>query len=232
MKSSQCEYGINPEFLPPECLWQAIEALLPLEPPKPKGGRRRKPDRQMFFSIFYVLRTGIQWKALPRLLGAPSTVHDRFQNWVRVGVFHTLWELRLLQCYLEGQLDFTWQSIDGCMTKAPLAGQETGPNPTDRGKSGTKRHLLTEAKGLPIGLVVSGAHAHDKTKVEDVLQSMPLLPLLPCEENPQHFCADKGYDFEDIRKLVAHYGRSSRRKASTRASNSSQLSLQCSPWRK
>lgn len=160
----------------------------------------------MFFAIFYVLRTGIQWKALPRTLGAPSTVHDRFQFWVEAGVFHTLWELGLLQCYLEGQLDFSWQSIDGCLTKAPLAGEQTGPNPTDRGKSVAKWHFLTDTTGLPIGLVVSGANAHAKMKVEEVLESMPLLPPLPTEENPQHFCADNGYDFGGIRRLVVRYG--------------------------
>ena len=92
------------------------------------------------------------------------------------------------------------------MTKAPLTGEQTGPNPTNRGKSGTKRHLLTDTTGLPIGLVVSGANAHDKTKVEEVLENMPLLPPFPTEEHPQHFCADKGYDFEDIRRLVLRYG--------------------------
>lgn len=63
--------------------------------------------------MFYILRTGMQWKALPRCLGAASTVHDHFQAWVKAGVFHQLWKLGILQCYLEGSLDFTWQSQDG-----------------------------------------------------------------------------------------------------------------------
>jgi putative transposase len=206
MKASECEYGINPEFLPPESLWQAVEPLLPQEKPKPKGGRPLKSDRQMFFAIFYVLRTGIQWKALPRSMAAPSTAHLRFEQWVQAGVFHKLWTLGLMQSYLEGKLDFSWQSIDGCQTKAPLGGLATGPNPTDRGKSGVKRNLLTDTGGLPIGLVVSGANVHDKTQVQAVLESMPLMPPQPSEEYPQHFCADKGYDYGDIRSLISHYG--------------------------
>jgi putative transposase len=160
----------------------------------------------MFFAIFYVLRSGIQWNALPRCLGASSTVHLRFQQWVEAGVFRELWTLGLMQSHIEGVLDFGWQSIDGCQTKAPLGGQATGPNPTDRGKSGVKRNLLTDAGGLPIGLVVTGANVHDKTQVEAVLESMPLMPPLPSEEDPQHFCADKGYDYNDIRLLIERYG--------------------------
>lgn len=90
MKLTDYECNIDSNFLPSEDLWLAVEPLLPQEPPKPRGGRPRKPDRQMFFAIFYILRTGIQWKALPRCLGAASTVHDRFQSWVEAGVFEEL----------------------------------------------------------------------------------------------------------------------------------------------
>lgn len=51
----------------------------------------------MFAAIFYVLTTGIQWKAIPRCLGAASTVHDRFQEWVRAGVFEALWTTGLVE---------------------------------------------------------------------------------------------------------------------------------------
>ncbi len=209
MKQEVYEEQIDSNFLPPESLWQAVEPLLPESPYKGKrsrGGKPRENDRKMFNAMFYVLRTGIQWNALPRCLGASSTVHDRFQEWSKAGVFHQLWTLGLLQCYLEGVLDFTWQSQDGAMTKAPLAGEQTGANPTDRGKKGTKRHLLTEAQGLPIGLTVTGANVHDKTQVETVLESMPLLPPYPDEENPQHYCADKGYDYQDVRWVIRYYG--------------------------
>lgn len=200
------EDSIDPLYHPPESLWLAIEPLLPEEKPKPKGGRPPVPDRKMFFCIFYVLRTGCQWKALPRALGCASTVHDRFQKWVKAGVFHQLWSLGLLQCHVEGRLDFEWQSLDGCMTKAPLGGDAVGPNPTDRAKGGTKRHVLTETQGLPIGLVVTGANRHDKTQVKNVWETMPFLPPFPDFEHPQHFCADKGYDFRDIHLFVEQLG--------------------------
>lgn len=76
----------------PDELWEKIRKLLP--PPKPtkKSGRPRMDDRKAMNAIFYILRTGCQWKALPCELGASSTVHDRFQEWRKAGVFRKLWE--------------------------------------------------------------------------------------------------------------------------------------------
>lgn len=206
MKSSDYECNIDSNFLPSENLWHAVEPLLPEEPSKPKGGRPRTSDRRAFFAIFYVLRTGIQWNALPRCLGASSTVHDRFQQWRAAGVFERLWLSGLIEYDTDVGLAFEWQSIDGAMTKAPLGGDATGPNPTDRAKKGTKRHLLTEGYGLPIGLVVTGANRHDKTQVAAVIDSMPLLPPIPTAQYPQHFCADKGYDYDDVRSVISFWG--------------------------
>lgn len=159
-------------------------------------------------SLPYSMCCGRQYngRALPRCLGAASTVHDRFQQWVQAGVFYRLWESGLMQLHVEGALDWAFQSIDGCQTKAPLGGETVGPNPTDRAKGGVKRHLLTEANGLPVALSVTGANVHDVTKVEDVLRSMPFLPPLPDDEHEQHFCADKGYDSKEVRSLIALLG--------------------------
>ena len=159
------EYMVDAQFLPPETLWSAVEPLLPPHPPRPKEGRTPMPNRDAFFAIFYALRSGIQWKALPRSLGAASTVHDRFQWWRKADVFKQLWATGLVEFEIKVGLDLEWQAIDGAITKAPLGGEATGPKPTDRSKSGTKRHLLTEGNGLPIGLTVTGAKRHDKTQV-------------------------------------------------------------------
>lgn len=199
MTPAPYESTIDPRFLPPDDLWAALEPLLP-QPPS--SGRPRKPDRQMFSAIYYVLTTGIQWKALPRSLGAPSTVHDRFQQWRASGVFERLWATGLIEFDASVGLEMTWQSLDGCMTKAPLGGEHTGANPTDRAKRGTKRHLLTEGHGLPVGLSVTGANRHDMTEVELVLGSMPVVSF----EADQHFCADKGYDYDAVRSLVSRSG--------------------------
>ena len=54
-----------------------------------------------------------------------------------------------------------WQLMDGVITKAPLGGG-TGLNPTNRGKNGTKRSLLTDGNGIPISITVDGTNRHDK----------------------------------------------------------------------
>jgi putative transposase len=60
--------------------WERVRPLIPPAPSHAKGGRPRLEDRRAFEAIVYVLRTGMQWNALPRELGASSTVHDRFQE--------------------------------------------------------------------------------------------------------------------------------------------------------
>ena len=119
------------------------------------------PARKALEGIFYVLRTGCQWKALPREYGNGSTVHRRFQEWSAAGFFEKIWSKGLEQYdELEG-IGWEWQSLDGCMIKAPLALESVGKNPTDRGKMGTKRSVLVDEKGLPLAIVISGANTHD-----------------------------------------------------------------------
>ena len=96
--------------------------------------------------------------------------------------------------------------MDGTMTKAPLGGEETGKNPTDRGKMGTKRSLLTDGQGVPVGIAVSGANVHDKRLVRATIESIPVPRPQPTRKKPQNMCQDKGYDYPDVRELVAQYG--------------------------
>lgn len=145
----------------PDELWQRIAPHLPPARPKPKGGRPRMPDRQAMDAILFVARTGCQWNMIPRQVGASSTVHDRFQQWVADGVFLRLWRASVLDCDALKGLQLEWQVMDGAMTKAPLGGKKTGPNPTDRGKSGTKRSLLTDGNGIPLGVAIDGANRND-----------------------------------------------------------------------
>lgn len=118
--------------------WERIQPFLPVVARDPKGrGRPREDDRRVFAGILYVLRTGCMWKAVPKdRFGSGSTVHRRFQEWEQAGVFLRIWQAGLAEYDdLEG-IAWEWQSIDAAMVKAPLGGQATGPNPTDRGKKG------------------------------------------------------------------------------------------------
>jgi transposase len=98
--------------------------LLPPPKKKKKVGRPRMNDRKAMNAIFYVLRTGCQWNALPRSLGASSTVHDRFQDWRKAGVFKRMWIDGLSVYNKNNTINWKWQSMDGVITKAPLGGKK------------------------------------------------------------------------------------------------------------
>ncbi len=86
-------------------------------------------------------------------------------------------------------------------------GEKTGRNPTDRGKSGTKRSLLTDGGGVPLAVAVSGANTHDMRLVEPTLKSFAIRRPRPKPGGrKQHFCGDKGYDYADTRDLVRRRG--------------------------
>ena len=86
-----------------EAFWNKIKHLIPQILNKKKPGRRRMDDRKALNAIFYVLRTGIQWKALPSNLGASSTVHDRFIFWREQGFFQAIWKHELLDYFSSNQ---------------------------------------------------------------------------------------------------------------------------------
>src|SRR5579859_3302584 len=104
-----------------DALWQRADPVLPPAKPHPKGGRPPRDDRQMLGAMLYVLRTGIQWNALPREIGASTTVYNRFRQWEREGVFERLWAVGLGEFDEVAGIDWEWQSLDGAMTKAPFA---------------------------------------------------------------------------------------------------------------
>ncbi len=93
------------------------------------------------------------------------------------------------------------------MVKAPLGGAQTGPNPTDRGKLGTKRHTLTDQRGAPLAVVVTGANTHDMKAATTTLDSVVIRRPRPTLEDPQNLCLDKGYDYPEIEAAVRkrHY---------------------------
>jgi putative transposase len=192
----------------PDALWERIEPLLPPRPPHPLGGHNpRVPDRKAMDAIFFVLRTGCQWNALNATgICSSSSAHRRFQEWANAGVFARLWVRGLAEYDALKGIDWAWLSMDGAMTKAPLGGESTGRNPTDRGKRGVKRSLLVEGNGVPIGVAIDGANRHDKKLVEATIDSLAAERPDPTPEAPQGMCLDKGYDYDNPRELVREFG--------------------------
>ena len=85
-------------------------------------------------------------------------------------------------------------------------GGKTGANPTDRGKRGVKRSLLTEASGIPVAVAVDGANRHDMKLVRLTVDSVAVSRPAPSPEQPQGMCLDKGYDFAEVRRTLDEFG--------------------------
>jgi len=138
-------------------LWSKVERLVPQrqrEPGRryrrqPGAGRKPMPARQVFSAIVYVLRTGCQWKALPREFGSASAVHKYFQQWHPAGVFLQLWRAGLAEYDEMEGIAWDWQSIDGATGKAPLAVECVGRNPTDRGKKWPQTQFVSRRAWRP-----------------------------------------------------------------------------------
>ncbi len=108
----------------PDDLWEEFKQVLPPEKPAGTVGRPAVPYRKVLDGILYVLRTGCQWKKIPKEYGSGSTCHSRFQEWVQKGVFQKVWK-RLLDGYDESKgIGWNWQSIDSAAVKAPLGGKQ------------------------------------------------------------------------------------------------------------
>lgn len=140
---------------------------MPEEPLKPKGGRPRIDDRAALTGIIFVLKTGIPWEMLPQEMGCGSglTCWRRLKEWHEVGVWEQLHKTLLDHLGQDDRIDWSRASLDSAVIPAP-GGQKTGPNPTDRGKKGSKRHLMVDRNGIPLTVRHSAADVHDSKMLE------------------------------------------------------------------
>ena len=131
-------------------LWAALAPLIPerVNTHRFGGGRPRVPDRTCANGIFYVLRTGCQWKALDATgICSGSTAHLRFQEWVAAGVFLELWRVGLERYDELKGLDWSWLSMDGAMTKSPLGGGKNRRQPHRPGQAGRQAQSVDRGPG-------------------------------------------------------------------------------------
>lgn len=120
----------------PDALWERIEPLLPPEPPKPKGGRPRIPDRAALTGILFVLKTGTPWEYLPLEMGCGSgmTCWRRLRDWHEAGVWVSIWRVLLDELGEADSIDWTTSAIDSCSVRAVFGGQKLAPIPRTGGK--------------------------------------------------------------------------------------------------
>ena len=102
-------------------LWAVVEPLLPPEPPKPRGGRPRVPDRAALTGILFVLRSGIPWEMLPPEMGCGSgmTCWRRLRDWHEAGVWEALHHALLDRLGIAGEIDWSRASLDAQAVPAP-----------------------------------------------------------------------------------------------------------------
>ena len=106
----------------PDELWNLIEPRLPPDKPPGANGRPRVSNRTVLNGILYVLRTGCQWKMVPREYSSGSTCHLRFQTWMRAGVFQQMWRVCLKHYDDLRGIDWRFQSMDSATVSAPVKG--------------------------------------------------------------------------------------------------------------
>jgi len=142
-----------------DAFWAIAEPLIP-KPSRDRdkqykrisgGGRKPLPARKVFSAIVYVLRTGIQWKALPKeVFGSSSAIHRYFREWEQQGFFLELWKRGLSEYDDMEGIAWEWQSIDGSMNKSPLGNESSGANPTDRGKKRNQASYISRRAWRPV----------------------------------------------------------------------------------
>jgi len=196
--------------LMPDEVWNSIAPLLPPQRAKVKPGRPRVSDRACLTGILFVLKTGIAWEDLPAELGCGcgKTCRHYLRLWHQDGVWLKLHAVLLAELNGAGQIDWERALIDASFAKAPEGGEDTGPNPTDRGKSGGKHHVMTDGKGIPLAATVTAANVNEVTQVFRVLNDMPAVGGKPGPKRrrPRRLQGDRGYDSAVVRQLLRWLG--------------------------
>ena len=182
--------------------------LLPPRKPPPLGCHRHRVDeRTAMDAICFVLRTRCPWGALEAPgICSHRAAHRRLQEGTEADVLVALWEQGLVAYDALQGIAGEWLAMDGAMTQAPLGGKKGGKNPTARGKTGTKRRLLTDGGGVPIGLAVDGANRTDFKRARATMERIAVERPDVTPEAPQGLCLDQGSDEDEVRDLLEELG--------------------------
>jgi transposase len=190
--------------------WDVVKPLLPEDQPVgAKGGRPRVLNEVVLPVIWYVLTTGIRWQDVLASMGCSGrTAHRRLREWQALGIWDAVHQKLLALLNSTGQLNLELVVIDSTMVPAPGGGDATGPNPTDRGKSGTKHTLLVDGNGIPLALRTSGANTSDQTEILPIIIEFPKVKGKQGrpKEHPDEAYADRGYDSATTRLLLRWLG--------------------------
>ncbi|MFC9431027.1 IS5 family transposase [Streptomyces sp. NPDC056987] len=193
-------------WIVPDGLWEIAKPLIPPSKVRAQGGGTRDmPDETLFAAIVYVLVSGCAWRALPPCFGiSKSTAHRRFVIWSRAGLWGRLHEAVVDRIHECGLLDLSRVVLDSAHVRAKKGGELTGPSPVDRGKPGSRMHILSDAAGLPLVVGLSAANTHDSQGLKPMVAGLHTRhdPENGWHYQPGKLHADKAYDIPDLRKWL------------------------------
>lgn len=195
-----------------DALWARLQPLLP--PPKPRRfrypGRKPLDYRRILTGIIFVLKTGIPWEDLPQEMGCGCgmTCLSYLKAWQRAGVWDNLHQILLQELEDADRIDWSRGAVDASFARALGGGDETGPNPTDRGKPGSKHHLLTDAQGLALNVTTTAANVPEVNALADLVDTAPEVatPEGDFRQNPAVLYGDRAYDSEPHRQQMRRRG--------------------------
>ena len=181
------------------------EIIERLEGEAAERGRPRLSAADVVATLRFFLREGVQWRELPARDGrvSGSTLRRRLREWRDTAVLPRVHAvlLRMVRSDPEMATRELDVIVDSCSVRAKHGGDLTGPNPTDRGKHGTKYHIVVASDGLPLGAVASAANVHDTRMFPELLRL-----ALVAGTRIARLLADAGYDSADNRWLCLREG--------------------------
>lgn len=193
-----------PSFLI-EPLWDQFQVLIPVPADAhPLGCHRPRIDNRVVFDkLVQVLVLGAAYEKIADSSCSAATIRRRRDEWIAAGIFTRLEQIALDSYNKMIGLDLGDVAVDGCIVKAPCGGEAAGRSPVDRGKQGTKRSLLVDGHGIPLGTIVAGANRHDSPLLRSTLEKLNRFEDLP-EKITVHL--DAGYDSRNTRELLDEFG--------------------------
>ncbi|WP_093769543.1 IS5 family transposase [Streptomyces sp. F-7] len=191
----------------PDGLWEIARPLIAEQRTRPQGGgTQNTPDEKVFAVIIYVLVSGCAWRSLPPCLGiSKSTIHRRFLIWSRAGVWGRLHEAVLHRMDDAGLLDVVRVILDTAHVRAKKRGANAQVRaPWNRGKPGSKMHVLSDANGRPVLVGLSAGNVHDSEGLKPMAEGHQTRhdPRRGRHFKPQRLHADKAYDRADLRRWL------------------------------
>jgi hypothetical protein len=168
-----------------------------------RTGRPPLPTIEVVETLRFFVREGVQWRELRATAGRAcgSTLRRRLDDWGATALLRQV-HIALIRMVRAGPEVAPWDVVvDSCSVRAKRGGELTGPNPTDRGKAGTKYHIVASTDGLPLGVVPSAANVHDTRLFPHLLR----LAQVVCAAIGRLY-ADAGYDSAANRGLCLRDG--------------------------